>query len=77
MILVAVVIGYILGVAPFITPKIIEIFKSNKVEEQDEEKQKEQNEIFNEWLNGPTNKVNQEDLYKEYITGNETVGKGE
>ena len=79
MILLAVIIGYILGITPFIIPKIIEIYKSRKEGETKTQESKEQAEIFDEWLNGPkdnpdykennSNKVNQEDIYKEYITG--------
>ena len=79
MILIAVIIGYLLGVLPFVCPKIIQIIK-----EKDEMKIKENNsnmqeEILNEWLNGNTNKedknINQEDIFKEYITG-KVVKKG-
>ena len=81
MILVAVVVGYILGVMPFIVPKILEK-KEEQIEfKKDEEDYKTQKEIFDEWLNGAKenrneNKVNQEDIYKEYITGQESA-KGE
>lgn len=81
MILVAVVVGYILGVMPFIVPKILEK-KEEQIElKKDEEEYKTQKEIFDEWLNGEKenrndNKVNQEDIYKEYITGQESA-KGE
>ena len=78
MILVAVIVGYILGVMPFIVPKILEK-KEEQIElKKDEEEYKTQKEIFDEWLNGAKenrneNKVNQEDIYKEYITGQETA----
>ena len=87
MILVAVVIGYILGAIPFVLPKIVEnINEKTKIEKETKE-DKEEKEIFDEWLNGPkeeTNKenektnqrnsnVNQADIYNEYITGQETV----
>ena len=81
MILVAVIVGYILGVMPFIVPKILEK-KEEQIElKKDEEEYKTQKEIFDEWLNGTKenrndNKVNQEDIYKEYITGQESA-KGE
>lgn len=81
MILVAVVVGYILGAMPFIVPKILEK-KEEQIElKKDEEDYKTQKEIFDEWLNGAKenrneNKVNQEDIYKEYITGQESA-KGE
>lgn len=76
MILLAVIVGYILGITPFVAPKVIEIYKNRKKEETETQESKEQAEIFDEWLNGPkennSNKVNQEDIYKEYITGIET-----
>lgn len=78
MILIAVIVGYILGIAPFAVPRILEM-KNNKVNEQiNEEEKKTQAEIFNEWLNGPQKKdkdseVNQEDIYNEYITGKEST----
>lgn len=79
MILIAVVVGYILGITPFIVLKIINN-KEQKVEENREaESYKEQQEIFDEWLNGPkkdNSTINQQDIINEYFTGEETV-KGE
>ena len=75
MILIAVIVGYILGVTPFIAPKILGI-RNNKVNEQINKEEKTQTEIFNEWLNGPQKEINQSDIYNEYITGQETA-KGE
>ena len=81
MILVAVIVGYILGVMPFIVPKILEK-KEEQIElKKGEEEYKTQKEIFDEWLNGTKenrndNKVNQADIYKEYVTGIETVKGG-
>lgn len=72
MVVIAVVIGYLLGVAPFVVPKIIERIDSKKNVEITEAEEKEQNEIFNEWIYGG-NKVNQQDLYNEYVTGQETT----
>ena len=74
MIILAVIVGYILGIAPFVVPKILELRKNKVVEETNKEDAKTQNEIFDEWLNGPakTNQVNQADIYNEYITGIET-----
>ena len=74
MILLAVIVGYILGIAPFVVPKILELRKNKVVEDTNKEDSKTQNEIFDEWLNGPkqevnTNQVNQEEIYNEYITG--------
>ena len=75
MIIIAVIVGYILGIAPFVVPKILELRKNKVVEDTNKEDSKTQNEIFDEWLNGPaktTNQVNQADIYNEYITGIET-----
>ena len=74
MIILAVLVGYILGIAPFIVPKIIErIDNKKKVEAEETEKTEidEQKEIFNEWVYG-TNEpklVDQHELFEEYITG--------
>lgn len=79
MILVAVIIGYLLGIAPFIIPKIIERIdrKAEKAEEieQKEKDEKEQIEILDEWLNGAKQgineprQVNQQEIFEEYMTG--------
>ncbi len=78
MILVAVIVGYMLGIIPFILPKILN--NKQKYIEQKEyvKKNKTQEEILDEWLNGPKSRreVNQEDIYEEYITGQE-VKKGD
>lgn len=77
--LLAVVIGYILGASPFIVPKIIERVENNKVKEEKTEKDKEAIDILDEYLNGPKEGrrgINQQDIYNEYITGEETT-KGE
>lgn len=74
MVVIAVVIGYILGVAPFVIPKVIERIDNSRVVKEEAEETKEQNEIFDEWLNGLSeNKVNQQDIYNEYVTGQETT----
>ena len=65
MVLIAVVVGYVLGIAPFIYKTIVE--KTDKKEAT--EKQTSAEQIFNEWLNGPE-KTNQEiNIYDEYVTG--------
>lgn len=75
MILISVLVGYALGIAPFVVPEIIKLIQG-RTKKIDIEKQKEQDEIIDEWLNGAkADRVNQADIYKEYITGNETVGK--
>lgn len=75
MTLLAVVVGYVLGVAPFITYYLIKN-KENKAEEAKQESEKtEEQELFSEWLNGKKDnvksedKINQMDIYKEYVTG--------
>lgn len=75
MVLVAVIVGYLLGIAPFIVPKIVARIDGNKAIKEKAEEVKEQNEIFDEWLNGlsESKQVNQEDIYNEYVTGQETV----
>lgn len=81
MILAAVIIGYVLGIAPFIVPKIIERIDKNKtikIKEQVEEKEKEYSELLDEYLNGPKQEdplinepkqINQQEIYEEYVTG--------
>ena len=79
MIILAVIIGYILGISPFVVPKIIELIQSIKFKKVKEEEEKEKIDLFDEWLNGPKENrvgINQQDIYNEYITGEETT-KGE
>lgn len=76
MILISVVVGYLLGIAPFIYIKLTE--REKKIENK-EPVTTISNEIFNEWLYGEQkvqHQKNQEDLYEEYMTGKE-VSKGE
>ena len=74
----AVIIGYLLGIAPFVTPKIIQIIKNRNKNYKENEENKEKQEIYDEWLNGPKeNNINQQDIYNEYITGKESNKKGE
>ena len=79
MILIAVIVGYVLGIAPFIYIKLLERQKNTQVEKQEEKIEDKTQEILDEWLNGAkeVNKVEvtQEDLYEEYTTG--IVKKGE
>ena len=72
MILLAVIVGYTLGAMPFVLPKIIELIKTRTKTVEEAKENKEQKEIFDEWLNGPK-QVNQADIYNEYITGQETT----
>lgn len=77
MILISVVVGYLLGIAPFIYIKLTE--KEKKIKDEEPVTTTISNEVFNEWLYGEQkvqNQKNQEDLYEEYMTGKE-VSKGE
>lgn len=76
MVLIAVIVGYLLGVLPYVIPKVADLLQEKKTVKSETDKNKEQEEIFKEWLNGPQEAVNQEDIYNEYITGKETAGKG-
>lgn len=76
MVLIAVIVGYLLGVLPYVIPKVADLLQEKKTVKSETDKSKEQEEIFKEWLNGPQKAVNQEDIYNEYITGKETTGKG-
>ncbi len=76
MILLAVIVGYILGTAPFVVPNILEIVQNKRNEKESQEDEKKELEIFDEWLNGPKQErklKNQEDIYQEYISGQEVV----
>lgn len=81
MILIAVIIGYILGTIPFIVSKLFSIKEEKQSNKEMEDYYKNQENILNEWLNGredkvnQTNDINQEDIFKEYVTGKE-VKKG-
>lgn len=80
LILIAVIIGYMLGIIPFIIPKMFNEKEEKQSNKKIEEYYKNQENILNEWLNGKENQnddgINQEDIFKEYITGKETM-KGE
>ena len=79
--ILAIVVGYLLGIAPFIVPKIIERIdeiKIEKIEIKEKEKEEEQKEIYDEWLNGKKQleplineprQVDQHELFEEYMTG--------
>lgn len=76
MILIAVIVGYILGITPLILLKIIDNKEVKIKENKESEEYKEQQEIFDEWMNGPKKEettINQEDIINEYFTGKETV----
>ena len=77
MILIAVIVGYILGIAPFVVPKIVEMKQNKTKREVEVQEDKTTTEIINEWLNGPQkedeeNNVTQQDIYNEYVTGKVT-----
>ena len=78
--ILAVVIGYLLGVSPFVVPKIVELIQNRTRKDIEAQENKETAEIFDEWLNGPkdseSEKVTQQDIYNEYVTG-EVTPKGE
>ena len=76
MILAAIITGYILGILPFVVPKIVERIDNRQVKYEETKENESQAEILNEWLNGVPNKVNQQDIYNEYMTGKEAQ-KGE
>ena len=81
MIILAVVVGYLLGVAPFVIPKIIQKVEDYKAAKVEAEEEQEKEEIFDEWLNGlkeqkepealvnEPKQVDQHDLFEEYVTG--------
>lgn len=75
MILIAVIVGYILGATPFIIIDLLER-KERKFEILQNEKQaNEQAEILNEWFNGeePTQEqTTHVNLFNEYMTGKVT-----
>lgn len=78
MVLIAVIVGYILGVIPFILPKILNLKEEKQSSKEMENYYKNQENMLNEWLNGKedevtqTNEIDQEDMFKEYVTGKET-----
>lgn len=78
MILIAVIVGYILGVIPFILPKILSLKEEKQSSKEMENYYRNQENILNEYLNGistettQTNEIDQEDMFKEYVTGKET-----
>lgn len=78
MVLIAVIVGYILGVIPFILPKILDLKQEKQSSKEVEDYYKNQENILNEYLNGisgetvKTNQIDQEDIFKEYLTGKET-----
>jgi len=78
MILIAIIVGYVLGITPFIVMKFINNKEVKIAENKEAENYKVQQEIFDEWLNGPKqdNRINQQEIINEYLTGQETV-KGE
>lgn len=80
MILLAVIVGYILGIAPFVVPKVVELIQNRAKRDIETQEDKTTTEIIDEWLNGPQkekeNQVTQQDIYNEYMTG-EVTPKGD
>lgn len=88
--IIAVVVGYLLGITPFIVPKIVEKITETRNYKYEQKEEAEQKEIYDEWLNGvktfdtkQEGKVdfltkeslyNQQDIYNEYITGKVVKG---
>lgn len=76
MIILAVIVGYVLGVAPFVVPKFYETMINRKEMAKESNITKQEEEILDEWLNGPrkseekgNNLANQQDIFNEYMTG--------
>lgn len=75
MIILAVIVGYVLGVAPFIVPKLYEAMINRKETVKEENVTRQEQELLDEWLNGPkkeeknNNVANQQDIFNEYMTG--------
>ena len=91
MILLAVVVGYLLGVAPSIYKEIKEIINKREEKSNAEKDGIKTQELLDEWLNGPKKPeepakpettennnvgINQADIYTEYITGKESNKEG-
>ena len=79
MILIAVLVGYVLGITPFIVLKVINNKEAKIEANREAEFYKVQQEIFDEYLNGAKKEettINQEDIINEYLTGKETVKGG-
>ena len=75
MVLIAVIVGYLLGIAPFIVPKITEFIHRKEIKEMEVVEDKTQEDILDEWFNGKKKEPNQADLFREYITGENTKGE--
>ena len=76
MVLIGVIVGYLLGIAPVIVLTILEIKSHKKEEKMSKENKTRQEQILDEYLNGrqeseqrTNTAVNQEDILKEYLTG--------
>lgn len=79
MTLIAVILGYILGVAPSIYKEVKEIIMLKQENQKQKKEGTTTEQIVDEWLNGVKERnnteVNQEDIYKEYVTGEITKGE--
>lgn len=75
MILVSVIIGYLLGVLPFLVYFLI---TSDSRFRKKDNSSSDVDSLLNEWLNGKPNEeksITPNDLYEEYITGKESTKK--
>ena len=79
MILISVIIGYLLGMAPYIYKEIKEIIIQKQENKIQKNETTEMEKILDEYLNGAkeedNTKINQEDIFEEYITGKVTKGE--
>ena len=76
MVIIAVIVGYILGVAPFLVPFIYNKIIENKSNIEVKDEKNEINAILNEYINGKEYSdkiegegITTEDIFKEYTTG--------
>lgn len=79
MVITAVIVGYILGVAPFLAPFLYNKYCEKRVYKDSEEENKNVEDILNEYLNGESNSkleqgnvdlnITPEDIFTEYTTG--------
>ena len=74
MVLIAVIIGYILGIAPIVAYFLWQNRKEKVLKKEEQKDENTVKNIVNEWLYGkePINEkkeVSQEDIFKEYVGG--------
>lgn len=68
MIIVAVIVGYLLGILPFLCPKIYEIMQIRSYKASIPEITPD---IQDEWLNGTKKANTPKETFNEYISGSE------